>query len=49
MLINILDVFRNQIEGKLISSASSFLGEGESATKNALDAISSTLLGAMIL
>lgn len=48
MSVNILDVFRNQIEGKLISSASSFLGEGESATKNALDAISSTLLGAMI-
>ncbi len=48
MSVNILDVFRNQIEGKLINSASSFLGEGESATKNAVDAISSTLLGAMI-
>jgi len=45
MAVNILDLFKNQIEGQLVSTASGFLGESSESTRKALDYIAPTLLG----
>ena len=48
MAVNILDLFRNQVEGTLVSAASGFLSENPASVRNALDLIAPTLLGALV-
>ncbi|MFZ1495650.1 MAG: OmpA family protein [Saprospiraceae bacterium] len=47
MSINLLDILKNQVADQLVSGASGFLGESESGTRSAVNAILPTLLGSV--